>query len=272
MVEIVGLEKKLSLEEQPGSRATTFGESDADLAHLVHFHCRNGPGQALPFDLIADHRRAANLVGDKATQVQLAFGTFQFQAIEGSDGRQFGIALEDEIAEEAQVLAAGRGLAEYLAEDWLVGCTSRPARDTGAGSGGTVTRSRLAAQGRLVPCSSRETSTIKKATLKNSWAFGRPAISGNTARMIGTAPRRPTQAIKARSRSWKARNGSRPIKIDSGRANRIIHSARPRAGRAIGNSSWGVTSRPRTRNIPICASQARPSSICRMPWRERIGL
>lgn len=79
---------------------------------------------------------------------------------------------------------------------------------------------------------------MKKATLKNSWAFGRPAISGNTARMIGTAPRRPTQAMKAFSRSWKARNGISPISTDSGRATRIIHSARASAGRAIGHRSW----------------------------------
>ncbi|MNP41430.1 hypothetical protein D3C76_1351340 [compost metagenome] len=112
---------------------------------------------------------------------------------------------------------------------------------------------------------------MKKATLKNSWALGSPAISGNTARMMGTAPRRPTQAMKAFSRSWKARKGNNPRKTDSGRARTIIHRARPRAGRMMGNSSWGVTSRPRTRNMPICASQVRPSSICRMPWRERIG-
>ncbi|MCY1181108.1 hypothetical protein D9M73_215950 [compost metagenome] len=113
---------------------------------------------------------------------------------------------------------------------------------------------------------------MKKATLKNSWASGRPAISGNTARMIGTAPRRPTQEINSFSRPWKARNGISPTSTDSGRATRIIHSARPIAGRAIGQRSCGVTSRPRTRNMPICASQAMPSSMCRMPWRLRIGL
>ncbi|MCY1185441.1 hypothetical protein D9M73_262180 [compost metagenome] len=107
--------------------------------------------------------------------------------------------------------------------------------------------------------------------MKYSCALGRPAISGNTARMIGTAPRRPTQEIKAFSRPWKALNGSRLATTDKGRATRIIHRARPRAGRAMGSRSWGVTSRPSTRNMPICASQAMPSSMCRMPWRLRTG-
>ena len=112
---------------------------------------------------------------------------------------------------------------------------------------------------------------MKNARLKYSWALGRPAISGNTARMIGTAPRSPTQEMKAFSRPWKARNGSSPTSTDNGRANRIIHNARPRAGRAMGSRSWGVTSSPSTRNMPICASQAMPSSMCRMPWRLRTG-
>ncbi|MNR50842.1 hypothetical protein D3C85_1704220 [compost metagenome] len=67
--------------------------------------------------------------------------------------------------------------------------------------------------------------------------MGRPAISGNTARMIGTAPRKPTQEMNAFSRPWNALNGSRPTITDSGRANRIIHSARASAGKAIGSRS-----------------------------------
>ncbi|MNN32115.1 hypothetical protein D3C81_1458270 [compost metagenome] len=116
-------------------------------------------------------------------------------------------------------------------------CTSRAEREIGAGSGGTVTFSSLATHGRLVPWTKSETSTMKNARLKNSWASGSPAISGNTARMIGTAPRRPTQEIKAFSRPWKALNGSRLAATDSGRAKMIIHSARPSAGNAIGSRS-----------------------------------
>ncbi|MOA60758.1 hypothetical protein D3C78_1857240 [compost metagenome] len=48
----------------------------------------------------------------------------------------------------------------------LVTWTSSAAREIGSGSGGTVTCSNLATHGRLVPCTSSETSTIKNARLK----------------------------------------------------------------------------------------------------------
>ncbi|MFP1463212.1 hypothetical protein ACLB1E_24975 [Escherichia coli] len=34
---------------------------------------------------------------------------------------------------------------------------------------------------------------------------------------------------------------------------------------AIGSRSLGLTNSPSTRNMAICASQARPSKFCRMP-------
>ena len=137
--------------------------------------------------------------------------------------------------------------------------------------GGTTTLAFFAAQESDVPCNSSDTSTTKKATLKNNRALSRPAIIGNTARIIGTAPRRPTQLINIRSRRLKPRNGSRPANTDSGRAIKIIHIDRMSAGIAIGHRSDGVTSRPSTRNMAICASHARPSKFCRIPWRLRIG-
>src|SRR5690606_40813421 len=114
----------------------------------------------------------------------------------------------------------------------------------GEGTEGTTTLAKLAARLRLAPCTSSDTSTIKKATLKNSWALGSPAIIGKTARIIGTAPRNPTQEINKRSRKLKLLKGSRPINTARGRANKIIHSARARAGRAIGNRLEGVSSNP----------------------------
>ncbi|MNG39360.1 hypothetical protein D3C84_1274090 [compost metagenome] len=51
---------------------------------------------------------------------------------------------------------------------WLVEWTSSPAREIGAGTGGTVTRSHLATHGKLVPCKTSETRTMKKARLKYS--------------------------------------------------------------------------------------------------------
>ena len=49
-------------EEQAGAGfALAFGESDADLAHLVPFHGCHCPGQALPLYLVADDRLTADL-------------------------------------------------------------------------------------------------------------------------------------------------------------------------------------------------------------------
>lgn len=129
----------------------------------------------------------------------------------------------------------------------------------------------FAAHDSEVPCSSSDTSTTKKATLKNRRALSVPAIIGNTARIMGTAPRRPTQLINTRSRRLKPRNGSRPANTDRGRAMNIIHIDSSSAGIAIGSRSEGVTSRPSTVNMAICASHAVPSKFCRMPCRLRIG-
>ena len=45
-----------------------------------------------------------------------------------------------------------------------------------------------------------DVNTMKNTTLKIWPARSTPATSGNVARMIGAAPRSPTQAISARSR------------------------------------------------------------------------
>ena len=74
--------------------------------------------------------------------------------------------------------------------------------------------------------------------------MGSPAIMGKTARMMGTAPRSPTQEMNQRSRGAKFLNGSSPIQTDTGRANRIIHMARASAGRAMGSSLWGGGEQP----------------------------
>ncbi|CZU85764.1 Uncharacterised protein [Enterobacter hormaechei] len=130
--------------------------------------------------------------------------------------------------------------------------------------GGTTTLAFFAAQPSDVPWNSNDTSTTKKATLKNRRALSSPAIIGNTARIIGTAPRSPTQLINIRSRRLNPRNGSSPANTDSGRAKKIIQADKSSAGTAIGSRSDGVTSRPSTRNMAICASQARPSKFCKM--------
>ena len=56
-------------------------------------------------------------------------------------------------------------------------------------------RRRRAAQAMVEPCSTSEVSTTTKAALNSVRAPGTPAISGNTASTMGTAPRSPTQAM-----------------------------------------------------------------------------
>src|SRR5690554_6736296 len=121
----------------------------------------------------------------------------------------------------------------------------------GDGSGGKSTLALRAAHDKVEPCRISDTRTIKKATLKNSWALGKPATSGNTAKITGTAPRKPIQEINTRSRRLKPRKGNKPKNTDNGRANKIIHSDNNKAGTAIGNNSWGVNNKPSTKNMPI---------------------
>jgi hypothetical protein len=81
MVAIGQLEKILSLqvaerlaqevcsspsEKHAWPRTSAFGKFDADFTDLVPFHCRHSPDQALPLDLIANHRFTADLLADKA--------------------------------------------------------------------------------------------------------------------------------------------------------------------------------------------------------------
>src|SRR5690606_16847982 len=114
----------------------------------------------------------------------------------------------------------------------------------GEGIEGITTSAFFAKKLKVVPCTSSETITIKNATLKKSCALGNPAINGNTARITGTAPRKPTHEINERSRRLKPLNGKSPIKTDSGRANKIIHSDNSSAGTAMGKSALGVSNKP----------------------------
>ena len=55
----------------------------------------------------------------------------------------------------------------------------------------------------VVPWVSRDNSTTTKAMLNNKLACGVPAINGNSANTMGTAPRSPTQEINQVSRAVK---------------------------------------------------------------------
>ena len=85
-----------------------------------------------------------------------------------------------------------------------------------------------------------------------------PATSGNVARTIGTAPRRPAQPTSVCSRS-ENRERSRDAYTATGRAtsvrNTVVSTATPSTGRI----RLGNTSSPSVTNMAICPSQARPS-------------
>lgn len=85
-----------------------------------------------------------------------------------------------------------------------------------------------------------------------------PAMTGNTASTMGTAPRKPTQEMKAISCLVK-RSGLRHSQTEIGRATSISTAATPKAGHKVRSASVGVTSNPSIRNIAAWESQAKPS-------------
>jgi len=112
---------------------------------------------------------------------------------------------------------------------------------------------------------------MKNTIAKSRSASASPATRGKVARMIGAAPRNPTQEINATSRHGM-RNGSSISTTASGRATRVRNAAMPNPSTAIPGRVDGNTSRPSVRNITICASQAIPSKkrtrlrLCTKLW------
>ena len=99
-------------EEEPGL-GLAFGESDADLAHLVPFHHGDCPGQAVPLHLVADHGLAADFMGDEATQRGLAVDLAQLEPVQRGDGAEAVVAQVDgEMAARARASSADAG------DDW----------------------------------------------------------------------------------------------------------------------------------------------------------
>jgi len=101
-----------SLKEQPWTRAATFGESDAHFEDLVPVHNGDGPNSSIPFDLVADNRRAAVLLNDELTQRHSRVQPVELEAVKRRDSPQFSVSFEHEVAEEAQIQTTLRGLAE----------------------------------------------------------------------------------------------------------------------------------------------------------------
>ena len=91
---------------------------------------------------------------------------------------------------------------------------------------------------------------------------------GYVAKIMGTAPRRPTHETKIRARRLKLRNGSRPKNTASGRATNIRNraTAPPRINTSGRISSSELTSNPMVMNMTICASHVNPSmKVVRLP-------
>ena len=101
--------------------------------------------------------------------------------------------------------------------------------------------------------------TTAQMMSKMKRASGTPAISGIIARVIGTAPRSPTQLIYAISRLLYEGNQQRPVATAKGRATRMRKPAMMSADKPVSSRRLGVTSKPSTRNMVACASQAKPS-------------
>ena len=107
----------------------------------------------------------------------------------------------------------------------------------------------------VVPFISTEVSEMKKTRLKMSFPFSTPASSAYIERIIGTAPRRPTQDIKILERVVNC-DFAKQVKTAIGRATRMIKADSSRPMPTRGSRSDGFTSSPSVRNMMICIIQA----------------
>ena len=118
--------------------------------------------------------------------------------------------------------------------------------------------SRRAAHGTVPPGISAPTTTTTNTTENTRSAPGPPASTGNIARMIGTAPRSPTQPDEHDSRKVIA-EGASSTPTTSGRATSARNSARATPlRRDPGCAGWEHNS-PSTRNIATWLSHASAS-------------
>src|SRR5690554_1452456 len=95
--------------------------------------------------------------------------------------------------------------------------------------------------------------------LKISRACGTSATNGNIAKIIGTAPLKPTQDTKILSFLSIFLKGSRHKNTVSGRETNIIKKLMISPGIRISSNSEGFTSKPNVKNKINCDNQAKPS-------------
>jgi hypothetical protein len=77
--------------------------------------------------------------------------------------------------------------------------------------------------------------------------------------MIGAAPLNPTQEINTLDLFAIPLKGKRHKNTDNGRPTKITKTPTIKAGSAILNISFGLTSIPKTKNITICTIHTIPS-------------
>ncbi|OPZ94487.1 MAG: hypothetical protein BWY72_02332 [Bacteroidetes bacterium ADurb.Bin416] len=102
---------------------------------------------------------------------------------------------------------------------------------------------------RLVPCTTSDTSVIKNTVLKINLALGTSAARVIIAKIMGTAPFRPTQDTNNLSLEGMRRKGARHRKTLKGRVTRISATLMSKPGTMIGINSLGLTSKPSVRNM-----------------------
>ena len=139
---------------------------------------------------------------------------------------------------------------------------------------GLVARDAQPARERLEgrPCSSVETTHGEEDDVEEPRARRRRRSStGKVARTTGTAPRRPAQPSTSRSADAKPLNAV-ATNTASGRATTAARRASTVPSTATSPRSAGNTSRPSVKNMPSCATQARPSwKVDDRPPRGDVG-
>ncbi len=138
----------------------------------------------------------------------------------------------------------------------------RPTRDTGRPTGGTTTLAFFAPTRVMFPARAVKPEPQRRR-LKEQTCILQPRHHREHGQDDGTAPRNPTQLINTRSRRLKPGTVAiRQIPKEDGRRKSSMRQNERRNGNRQ-QIAW-VNQQPSTRNMAICASQARPSKFCRI--------
>src|SRR5690606_1686683 len=128
-----------------------------------------------------------------------------------------------------------------------------------ASSGSSARPNHFATSDNEVPCTTNETKVQKNTILNIKREFGISEANTIIAKIIGTAPRKPTQEIKVLSFPPIFLNGNKHKNTLKGRVMKIILKLMINPGTIMGISSEGLMSSPRVRNISNWLIQAMPS-------------